>query len=210
MTIDLTGFLSGVLCKISKSLLNSTDLDLTNFVIGKMAMAIAVFIDKETFTGTVNKITGLSNLDAGQKVTTAAANAITVAELITLQDKLKSAFQGGAIWAMAPATWTAVKKVLAGTSNYELNASIENGFSGRLLGKPVYVTDQCDALAAGKNSVWYINPAQALASKTVEDSLQVLNEKYATQHAIGLVAWLELDIKIQNQQAVACLVQKAS
>jgi len=200
LAIELDGFLAGVLCKVSRSLINATDIDLVNFVIGKMAAAIAEFIDKEMIKGTSGSITGLST--ATQKITAASATAITVNELIAAQDLLKGAFQAGAIWVMAPATWTAVKKVLAGTSNYELNASIENGFAGRLLGKPVYTSDQCEALATGKKAIWYINPAEALAVKTVEDSVQILNERYATQHAIGVVAWLEMDAKVQNQQAV--------
>jgi len=202
LAVELDGFLAGVLCKVSRSLINASDIDLVNFVIGKMSKAIAEFNDKETIVGTNGAITGLSTVAASQKVTAASANALTVNELISVQDMLKGAFQSGAIWVMAPATWTAVKKVLAGTSNYELNASIENGFAGRLLGKPVYTSDQCEALATGKKAVWYINPAEALAVKTVEDSVQVLNERFATQHAVGIVAWLEMDVKIQNQQAV--------
>jgi HK97 family phage major capsid protein len=111
---------------------------------------------------------------------------------------------------MAPSTWTAVKKVLAGTSNYILNDSIEGGFSGRLLGKPVYTSDQVEAMAASKRAVFYVNPAEALATKLVEDSVQILNEKYAVQHAVGVVAWYEADCKVQNQQAAAVLVMKAS
>ena len=39
--------------------------------------------------------------------------------------------------------------------------------------------------------------------------MQVLNEKYATQHAIGIVAYIEVDAKIQNQQAVAVLKMRS-
>lgn len=205
LAVELDGYLAGVLCKVSRSLINANDFDLVSFVIEKMAAAIAVFMDKEILVGTSGSITGLST--ATQKVTAAAAAAITINELIELQGTLKSAYQNGAIWVMAPATFTAVKKVLAGTGNFVLNDAIENGFSGTLLGKPVYVSDQAEALATKKKSVWYINPAAALATKTVEDSVQVLNERFATQHAVGIVAWIEADAKVQNQQAVAYLEQ---
>lgn len=208
LSVDLTGYLAGVLCKISKSLINATDFDLVNFVVRKIAAAVAVFIDHEIIQGTSGKILGLSG--ATNTITAAATNAITVNELISLQDGLKSAYQDGAIWVMAPSTWTAVKKVLAGTSNYILNDSIEGGFSGRLLGKPVYTSDQVEAMAASKRAVFYVNPAEALATKLVEDSVQILNEKYAVQHAVGVVAWYEADCKVQNQQATAVLVMKAS
>lgn len=208
LSIDLTGYLAGVLCKISKSLISATDFDLVNFVVRKIAAAVAVFIDHEIIQGTSGKILGLSG--ATNTVTAAAAAAIALNDLITLQDGLKSAYQDGAIWVMAPATWTAIKKVLIGTSNYVLNDSIEGGFSGRLLGKPVYTSDQVEAMAASKRAVFYVNPAEAIATKLVEDSVQILNEKYATQHAVGVVAWYEADAKVQNQQAAAVLVMAAS
>ena len=208
LSVDLNGFLSGVLSKISKSLINATDFDLVAFVVRKIAAAVAVFVDHEIIQGTSGKITGLST--ATNTLTAASATAVTVNELIELQDKLKSAYQSGAIWVMAPATWTAIKKVLTNTSNYILNDSIEDGFSGRLLGKPVYTSDQCEAMAASKRAVFYVNPAEAIATKLVEDSVQILNEKYAVQHAVGVVAWYEADAKVQNQQAAAVLVMKAS
>ena len=41
-------------------------------------------------------------------------------------------------------------------------------------------------------------------------SIEVLREKYATQHAIGVVAWLEMDSKITDAQKLAVLTMKAS
>ena len=40
--------------------------------------------------------------------------------------------------------------------------------------------------------------------------LQVLKEKYATQHVIGVVGWAEVDAKVKNQQAIAKLKMAAS
>ena len=45
-TIDLTGFLAGALCKVSKSLVNNVDFDLVGYVVDRMAYAIARFIEK--------------------------------------------------------------------------------------------------------------------------------------------------------------------
>ena len=40
--------------------------------------------------------------------------------------------------------------------------------------------------------------------------MQVLNETYATQHAVGLCAWFEFDCKVIDNQKLAKLVMKAS
>ena len=208
LTVDLKGFLAGALCKVSRSLLNSTDLDLTTFVVNKMGAALADFLDKQIIQGDSTHITGLST--ATQSVTAKAATAITADELITLKNKLKSVFQAGAYWVMAPDTLTAVQQLKDENGRYLFNDEIKNGFSGTILGKPVYTSDQCPGMAATKTAIFYISPKQALAAKIVEDSVQILNEKYATQHAIGVVEWAEVDCKIQNQQAVAVLKMAAS
>lgn len=208
LTVDLKGFLAGALCKVSRSLLNSTDLDLTTFVVNKMGAALADFLDKQIIQGDSTHITGLST--ATQIVTVKAATAITADELITLKNKLKSVFQAGAYWVMAPDTLTAVQQLKDENGRYLFNDEIKNGFSGTILGKPVYTSDQCPGMAATKTAIIYISPKQALAAKIVEDSVQILNEKYATQHAIGVVEWAEVDCKIQNQQAVAVLKMAAS
>jgi HK97 family phage major capsid protein len=208
LTVDLKGFLAGALCKVSRSLLNGTDLDLTTFVVNKMGAALADFLDKQIIQGDSTHITGLST--ATQIVTAKAATAITADELITLKNKLKSVFQAGAYWVMAPDTLTAVQQLKDENGRYLFNDEIKNGFSGTILGKPVYTSDQCPGMAATKTAIFYISPKQALAAKIVEDSVQILNEKYATQHAIGVVEWAEVDCKIQNQQAVAVLKMAAS
>lgn len=208
LTVDLKGFLAGALCKVSRSLLNSTDHDLTTFVVNKMGAALADFLDKQIIQGDSTHITGLST--ATQIVTAKAATAITADELITLKNKLKSVFQAGAYWVMAPDTLTAVQQLKDENGRYLFNDEIKNGFSGTILGKPVYTSDQCPGMAATKTAIFYISPKQALAAKIVEDSVQILNEKYATQHAIGVVEWAEVDCKIQNQQAVAVLKMAAS
>ena len=210
LTTDLSGYLAGVLAKVSISLLNSTDIELVDFVVNKMATAAATFIDSEI----------LAPLDPSHKVTGAAAatqivlagstSAITSDVLIRLKNKLKSAYQSGAYFVMHPDTFTACQLLKDGNNRYLFNDDIVEGFSGKILGKPVYVSDQCPAIASNALAVYYINPAQALAVKTVENSVQILREKYATQHALGIVEWLEFDAKIQNEQAVAVLKMAVS
>lgn len=208
-SVNLEGKLAGVLAKISQSLLNNTDLDLTNHVVNKLAMARATFIDHEIIAGnTENKIIALSA--AKNTMTAAKTNELKADELIELQGMLKSVYQKGAIWVMNPKTFTQVKLLKDGNGKYLLNDLITDGFSGFLLGKPVYTSDQFDEIAAGKNVIAYLDPAQALATKTIEESIQVLREKYAIQHALGIVEWAELDAKIQNEQAAAVLKMKSA
>ena len=65
-------------------------------------------------------------------------------------------------------------------------------------------------MAAGKTVIFY-GDMSGLATKVSEDvSVEVLREKYATQHAIGVVAWMEIDAKVENAQKISKLVMKTS
>ena len=65
-------------------------------------------------------------------------------------------------------------------------------------------------LQQGKTTVYY-GDFSGLAVKLSEDvSIEVLREKFATQHAIGVVGWIEIDSKVENSQKIAKLVQKTA
>ena len=51
-SVELKGFLTGALAKISKSLLKNSDFDLVNFVIDRMALKFKIFFEKEGLNGT--------------------------------------------------------------------------------------------------------------------------------------------------------------
>ena len=65
-------------------------------------------------------------------------------------------------------------------------------------------------MAAGKTAIIY-GDMSGLAVKVSEDmNIEVLREKFATEHAIGVVGWLEMDSKIENEQKIAVLKMKAA
>lgn len=200
-TIDLTGYLAGALTKVSRSLLNSQDFDLVSFVIDDMAEKIAQFLEKAIIEG--DKVNGLKGVTA--KVTAASQTAITADELIQLQDTVKDVYQGGCIWVMNPATRTALRQLKDGNGRYLLQDDVTAAFGHTLLGKPVYVSDAMPAMAASKAAIYY-GDFSGLAVKSVEEpNIQVLHEKYATQHAVGIVGWLEFDAAVQDAQRLAKL-----
>lgn len=213
--ITLTGFLAGALSKISRSLINNAAFDIVGFVVDEMAYAIKRFIEKELLIGTPGngstipaKVLGLSTLT--NSITTAVADKITADEVIDLHDAIKDEFQNGAIWIMSPATRTALRKLKASTGVYLLNDDISTPFGTSILGKPVYVSDNMpDYTENGKVAIYY-GDMSGLATKFSEEiNIEVLREKYATQHAVGIVGWFEFDSKVENEQKIAKLVMHA-
>lgn len=207
-SIELKGFLAGALSKVSKSLVNNSQFDITSFVVTAMAEAISKWIEKELLNGTANKVLGLSTIK--QQINAAAATAVTADELIDLQEKIPDAYQGGAIWIMNKATRTAIRKLKDKDGNYILNKDATARWGYTLFGKDVYTSDNMSAMEAGKTAIYY-GDMSGLAVKLSEDvSIEVLREKFATQHAIGVVGWIEIDSKVENAQKIAKLVMKAS
>lgn len=209
-SIQLTGYLAGALSKISKSLLNNSNFDLVNFVVKKMAEAISAFVEKELLIGTDDKITGLRSVT--QSKTTVNATKLTADELIELQDMIPDVYQADARWIMNKTTRTAIRKLKDGQGNYLLQKDFSEDKTGRytLLGKPVHISDNMPALAAGATTIFY-GDFSGLAVKISENpTIEILREKYATQHAIGVVAWLEMDSKVENAQKIAKLTMAST
>ena len=203
-TVSLTGFLAGCLTKISRSLINNVQFDIVGFVVDEMAYAIKRFIEHELLVGTNNKVTGLSTLT--NSVTAASASAITADEVVKLHDSIKDEFQSNAIWIMSPATRTALRLLKSTTGYYLLNDDVSTPFGTTLLGKPVYVSDNMPDIATG-NTVIYYGDMRGLATKFNEEiNIEVLRERYADEHAIGVVGWFEFDSKVIDEQQIAKLV----
>ena len=207
-SVDLTGFLAGALVLVSKSVINNAQFDVVAFVIGEMARKIAVFMEKEILTG-AGTTAATGAVGSTNTLTTSGATAITADELIGLQAKVIQAYQANAAFIMHPDTFTYIRKLKDGNGRYLLQDSISSEFPYTLLGKPVYLSENMDTIAATKKTVLY-GDYSGIAVKISENlEIQVLMEKYATQHAIGVVGYFEFDSKIMDEQRLAVLVQHA-
>lgn len=207
-TISLGGFLAGALTKVSRSLVNNVEFDLVGFVVKRMAYDIARWIEKELINGTASKIEGLSG--ATNVVTAGSTSAITADELIALQGKVKDVYQDNAIWIMNPATRDAIRTLKDREDRYLLNDNLSAPFGKTLLGKPVYVSDNAPVIGAGKRAIFYGDMSGLAVKFSEELNVEVLRERYADEHCIGVIGWVELDSKVEDQQKISVLVMPAS
>lgn len=201
-SIELSGYLAGALTLVSRSLINNSQVDIVAFVVDRMAYDIARFIENVLLNGggSVEGLTGVTNVK-----TTASSSAITADELIEAQGSIKDVFQENAIWIMSPNTRTALRELKDEMGRYLLQDDISLPFGKSLLGKPIYVSDNMPDIEAGKVAVYY-GDMRGLATKFSEDiNIQVLREKYATQHAVGVVGWLEFDSKVEDAQKIVAV-----
>lgn len=194
-SVTLGGYLVGALTKISKSLMNSATFDIEGYVVSEISTKIAEFLEKELLVGTGNNgLTGVFT-DSANIETVKATTDITVDDLIDAQLKIPQSYQGGCRWLVNTEMLGKLRQLKDGNQRYLLQDDIVNGFGFTLLGKPVMVSDRVpkDNIMYGDLSALYVN-----IRSNVE--MQVLREKYATMHAIGICAYFEMDSKVIEPQ----------
>lgn len=200
----LEGYTAGALAKVSKSLVNNSEFDIVNYVITKVSAAIAEFLEKELLNGTAGKMEGV--LSSTNVINAASGVAITADDLIDTQLKVPQQLRANGVWIVNPETFKAIAKLKDKDGRYLLNADIRNGYSYNLLGNPVYESDAMPKLAAG-NTVAVFGNFKGLATKLVKDTveIQVLQERYAEEHAVGVIGWIEADSKIIQPESFSVL-----
>ncbi len=201
-TVKLENFIVGVLAKVSKSLINRTDFDLVSFVVNKVAKAIAEFLEKELITGNSGKMEGLAT--TANIVTAASGSAVTADELIDVQMTVPEVFQDNAVWIMNKETLKSLRKLKDANDNYLLGSTLD-GFGYTLLGKPVHVSESVDTIGLSNNVIYYGDMSGLHVKLAQQVELQILQEKYATQHAIGVVGYVETDSAIVEPQKIVAL-----
>lgn len=203
-SLKLDGYLVGALSKISNSLINNAQFDIVSYVVNKVAESIAIFIENELINGT-EKIHGVLDTTNNSTVATfdTAAELPTVDELIAMQVKIPQQFQGKCAWLLSNKMLVALRQLKDGDGRYLLQDDITNGFGYTLLGKPVMTSDNMTDtnVVYGDFSAMYVNVHEDVA-------IQVLNEKYADEHATGVLAWLEIDARVIEPQKLVVSAKK--
>ena len=206
-SVDLTGFLAGALSLIGKSVIINSEIDVLSFVVNEMASKIALFLEKELINGTTDYAEGA--LSTTNTMNAGSTSAISADNLIDLQAKVKQVYQSGACWTMAPATFTAIRKLKYADGRYIVQDSFTGETPFTLLGKPVYLSDNMPAIGSAAKAVLYGDYSGLAVNMRQNIEIQVLNEKYATQHAVGVVAWFEFDSDVIDNSKLATLVMSA-
>lgn len=208
-SVTLKDYLIGALAKIGNSLINNTDIYLVNVVINIIAEYVKLFLEGEVLNGTADKITGCSGIPASQTVESEVAGVISYDDLVKVKNKVIQSFRKGSIWVMNQDTQTVLETMKDGNDRPIFVPDPTGEFDGMVLGYPVYVSDNKEGIAEGKSPITFGN-FSGIALKTSKSlEIQVLRETYATQHATGVVAWLECDAKIEHLQKLSKLTIKA-
>lgn len=207
-SVDLTGFLVGVLTLVGKNVIKNSDIDVVNFIVREMGRRIGWWLELKLLTGETNYNTGA--LSSGNTMTAASSTTISADELVDLQLKVSQEYQSNACWTMHPNTVGALRKLKYTDGSYMLQQDFTQAIPFRLLGKPIHMSDNMPKIEASAKAVLYGDYAALAVNMPEEIDIQVLTEKYATMHAIGVNGWFEVDSDIMDKNGLAVLVMKAT
>lgn len=207
-SITLKSYIIGVLAKISKKLINNTDFDIVGFVTDQIVKNLREMIEKEVLTGESGNIKGIFP-NAKNKVTAPDAT-ITGDLLIDVQMSVKEPYQANAVWIMDRSAFTEIRKLKDGDGNYLMIPDFAAGGGWMLLGKKVHLSESVPKSAQSVKVLAYgdMKGYTLKIGKNIET--QVLQEKYSTQYALGVQAFVEVDGAITNEEAIAVLEMGAA
>ncbi|WP_245602189.1 phage major capsid protein [Peribacillus kribbensis] len=204
--VKLTNFVIGSLAKVSRSLMNRSDFDVLGYIVNAVAKTIADFLERELINGTAGKMTGILSANSVQ---TATAATLVTDDIIELQMTVPEIYQAGSAFLMHKNTLKSLRKLKDANGQYILNADVTQAFGWSLLGKPVYISESMpNSVATGAKAIAYGDFSGLYVKLAQNVEVQVLNELYAAQHAVGIAAFVEADSKIVEPQKLAVLTVK--
>lgn len=196
--VTLTNNIIGTLTKIGKSLINRSEIDVTSYIVNAIAKSIALFLENELIKGVggAGKLKGLAQIAAGQTTLGATTMVIDPSELIKLQMQIPQSLQGNLKWLMHPNTLAYLQGLKATTGQFLMGTNLSENGSYVLLGKEVMLSDACSQMGVNALEIYYGDFSGLYFKVTNDVQVQVLNELYAIQYAVGVAAYAEVDSAI--------------
>ena len=202
-SIKLTTFRISGLLRISRKLINNVKFDIEGFLINKIAEQFRLFLEKSVVEGAAGKFDALFTAEADNTLTLAKKDEYSINDLIDLQAKLPTVHQSTAVFVMNKDMLTILRKLQDKEGRYYVLPDVTRGFGFSILDTSIQVTD-----FAPVGQVLYANLKEYGLSVSEEMNIQVLNELYATQHAVGVNIHGQFGGKITDEQAFALLKNK--
>jgi len=130
-------------------------------------------------------------------------------KLIDLQHALKAVYRNGAVFLMADSTVNTVRKMKDGEGNYLWRPGLAENAPDTLLGKPIEVDDNVDAIGANKYPIFFGNFKRAYL---IVDRLgtRVLRDPYSAKPYVAFYTTKRVGGGIVMYEAIKALKIAAS
>ncbi len=209
--VSLSAYKLGTLLKISDELLHDAFFDLESYVESEFARRIGAAEEEAFLSGSgTSKPTGLLNDTGGASlgVTAASATTITMDEIIDLYHSLKASYRRNASFVVNDSTIKLIRKLKDAQGQYLWQPSVTAGNPDTILNRPVFTSEFMPAVATGLKTILLGDFSYYWIADRQGRTFKRLNELYAANGQVGLLAWQRLDGKLILPEAVKVLQQK--
>jgi HK97 family phage major capsid protein len=211
--VSLGAYKLATMIKVSEELLNDSAFNMESYIAQGFAGRIGNKEEESFVIGDGSgKPTGiLAAAGGGQPgVTTAAATAITLDEILDLYYSLKSPYRRKAVFLMNDATVKAIRKLKDSTGQYLWQPSVKESTPDTLLSRPLITSSYVPIVAAGAKTIAFGDFSYYWIADRQNRAFKRLNELYAANGQVGFMATQRVDGKLILPEAVKILVQKAA
>lgn len=208
--VSIGAYKLATMIKISEELLNDSVFDMPAYIAKEFARRIGAAEEEAFFTGNgTGKPLGILAATGGAEtgVTAAAADKITMDEVIDLFYSLRAPYRRNAVFIMNDATVKALRKLKDGQGQYLWQPSITAGTPDTILNRPVYTSGFMPTLATGNKTILFGDLGYYWVADREGRSFKRLNELYAPTGQVGFLASERVDGKLILPEAVKVLKQ---
>lgn len=210
--VSIGAYKLATMIKVSEELLNDSVFDVPAYIAKEFARRIGAAEEEAFFTGDgKGKPTGILAAGGAEVgVTAAAANAITMDEVMDLFYSLRAPYRRNAVFIMNDSSVKALRKLKTANGDYIWQPSVQVGEPDKLLGRPIYTSSYMPALEAGAKGILFGDLGYYWVADRQGRSFKRLNELYAPTGQVGFLSSERVDGKLILPEAVKCLQMKAA
>jgi HK97 family phage major capsid protein len=206
--LTLTPYKAGTLTQISEELLQDSVVNLEQFVSKNIGRKFATLLETAFVNGSGSgQPTGVTDGSA-LGVTAVGTTAVTFDEVQDLFYSLKETYRKNGSWLMSTTAVAALRqlKYSSGTQAYIWEPSMSAGSPDTILGRPVVISDSCEAMTSGLKPILFGDMSYYYIAYNAGVSIQRLDELYAANGLVGIRGSLRVDGELTQSEAVKHLV----
>ncbi len=208
--VSIGAYKLATMIKISEELLNDSVFDMPSYIATEFARRIGAAEEEAFFTGNgTGKPLGILAATGGAEtgVTAAAADKITLDEVIDLFYSLRAPYRRNSVFIMNDSTVKAIRKLKDGQGQYLWQPSVTAGTPDTILNRPVHTSCFMPTIATGNKTILFGDLNYYWVADREGRSFKRLNELYAPTGQVGFLASQRVDGKLILAEAVKVLKQ---
>lgn len=202
-TVELKQNRAGSAIVLSQKLINDAGIDVVSYANDLLFRRIGYALDRAMITGTgTDNIQGLEQTPVASKIDTAAANTLTIDDLMNVASNMKAVYQTGAVWVMNRKNYQKIAAMKDGNGHFYVTRGqeVDGRIAYKLFGITIEIND-----AVKDVDIFLVNFAHAykgMIKKEVGLKLIDADKANALAGTVTLVLDAYVDAKIVQPEAI--------